>query len=240
MIQKALQYLIGLGEAKTQMINGDTYSDKPLHRIDWYYPTAKPIGMTTLSSLVDYIKSNVDTMAEKMIIQVVSPEQVRLFSQLNDNREREALVDVMANVPSFRYESFIDHETFCINVQAKFLDDEKTDKALILKFAGAMEAGTIAEYGDDGVSQKATVKTGIASKGDAIVPNPVKLRPYRTFIEVEQPVSEFIFRVKDSGHGISCAIFEADGGAWKNVAMKNIKNYLEYELAGLEQFVVIS
>lgn len=61
------------------------------------------------------------------------------------------------------------------------------DRDLILKFAGTVENGTIAQYGDDGVTQKATVKTGIASKGDAIVPNPVRLRPYRTFIEVEQP-----------------------------------------------------
>ena len=241
MIQKALQYIISLGEAKTEIINGDVYSDKPLHRIDTYFPKADAIKMTTLSSLVDYIKSNVDSMSEKMIIQVVSPEKVRLISQLDDNRERESLVEVMASVPGFNYESFIGHETFCINVQAKFLDDPATDKALILKFAGTMESGTVAEYGDDGVSQKATVKTGIASKGDAIVPNPVKLRPYRTFVEVEQPVSEFVFRVKDSGHGISCAIFEADGGAWKNVAMKNIKNYLEFELSELlDRFTIIS
>ena len=111
---------------------------------------------------------------------------------------------------------------------------------MILKFAGTMESGTVAEYGDDGISQKATVKTGIASKSDAIVPNPVKLRPYRTFVEVEQPVSDFVFRVQDNGRGISCAIFEADGGAWKNAAMKNIKNYLEFELSGLNEFIVIS
>lgn len=241
MIQKALQYIIGLGEAKTQVLNDDVYSDKPLHRIDPYYPKADALKMTTLSSLVDYIKSNVDSMSERMIIHVLSPERVKLISQLDDNRERESLVEVMASVPAFSYESFIGHETFCINVQAKFLDDPGTDKALILKFAGTMESGTVAEYGDDGVSQKATVKTGIASKGDAIVPNPVKLRPYRTFVEVEQPVSEFIFRVKDSGHGISCAIFEADGGAWKNAAMKNIKNYLEFELSELlDRFTIIS
>lgn len=103
-----------------------------------------------------------------------------------------------------------------------------------------MEQNSVAEYGDDGVTQKATIRQGIASKTDAVVPNPVTLRPYRTFIEVTQPVSSFIFRVKDL-HGISCALFEADGGAWKNAAMENIKNYLEYELADVkEQFIVIS
>jgi hypothetical protein len=242
MIKKAFEYLVGLGEAKKHEIHGDVYSDKPLHRIDKYIPRASEIDMNTLSSLVDYIKSNVDTMAEKMIVQVISPTQVKLFSQLDENRCREQLVEVNALIPSFNYERFIEHETFCINVQSKFIDDPTTDKALILKFAGTVESGTVAEYGDDGVTQKATVKTGIASKGDAIVPNPVKLRPFRTFIEVEQPVSDFIFRIKqDKYDGISCAIFEADGGAWKNVAMKKIKEYLEFELADYkEQFTVIS
>lgn len=245
MIKKALEYLISLGEAKViDVILPDgacqTYSDKPLNRLSKHIPEARSISMNTLSSLVDYIKTNVDTMAEKMIIQVVSPTEVKLFSQLNEERDREYLVEVEAQIPGFRYGSFIDHEEFCINAQAKFIDDPDTDKALLLKFTGTVEHGSVAEYGDDGVTQKATVKNGIASKTDAVVPNPVKLRPYRTFIEVEQPASEFIFRMKQE-RGISCAIFEADGGAWKNAAMKNIKNYLEFELAELkEQFIVIS
>ena len=246
-LKDALQYIVGLGEAKVQDIKlqdgtVQTYSDKPLNRLSKHIPMADEIRMSTLSSLVDYIKSKVDTMAEKMIVQVVSPDEVRLFSWLDEERNREYLVSVRAQVPGFNYDKFIEHETFCINVQSKFIDDPATDKALILKFAGTVEQGSVAEYGDDGVTQKATVRTGIASKGDAIVPNPVKLRPFRTFVEVEQPVSEFIFRMKqDKYDGISCAIFEADGGAWKNAAMKNIKNYLEFELADYkEQFVVIS
>ena len=240
MIQKALQYLVGLGEAKEHTIHGDTYSDKELYRVDKHIPMAAPIEMNTLTSLVDYIKAHIDTMAEKMIIQVVSPEEVRLFSQLNEKRCRETIVKVEALIPSFRYDHFIDHESFCISVQAKFMDDPATDKALLLKFAGTVEQGSVAEYGDDGVTQKATVRQGIASKTDAVVPNPVKLRPYRTFTEVVQPASDFIFRMKED-RGITCALFEADGGAWKNAAMKNIKEYLEFELEGYQdQFIVIS
>lgn len=240
MIKEALQYIVGLGKAEEHIIHGDTYSDKELYRVDKHIPMAQSIEMNTLSSLVDYIKAHIDVMADKMILQVVSPEEVMLFSQLNEKRCRESIVKVKAMIPSFRYESFIDHESFCINVQAKFIDDPATDKALLLKFAGTVEQGSVAEYGDDGVTQKATVRQGIASKTDAVVPNPVKLRPYRTFTEVEQPVSDFIFRMRDD-RGISCALFEADGGAWQNAAMKNIKDYLEFELAECkDQFIVIS
>lgn len=247
MIQKALNYLVNLGkdDVKIETVTlpdgtQQVYSNRPLERLSKYRPMADSIQMSTLTSLVDYIKGNIDTMAEQMIIQVRSPEKVCLFSKLDEDRKREYMVDVTAQVPDFTYEKFISHETFCINVQAKFLNDPGTDKDLILKFAGTVEQGSVAEYGDNGVTQKATVRTGITSKTDAIVPNPVKLRPYRTFMEVEQPVSEFIFRMMED-RSITCALFEADGGAWKNAAMQNIKNYLEFELADYkDQFTVIS
>lgn len=54
-------------------------------------------------------------------------------------------------------------------------------------------------------------------------------------------MSSFIFRVKDNDRlGVSCALFEADGGAWKNEAKKNIKEYLEKELDGVPDIFVIS
>ena len=245
MIKEALKYIVGLSEAKVQDItfeNGasETYSDKPLYRMAPHIPMASAkIQMHTLTSLVDYLKANIDEMAEKMIIEVKSPTQVLLYSQLNEEREREYLVEVNARVPEFKFDSFIEREKFTINLQSKFIDTE--DRALILRFAGTVEAGTVTEYGDDGVTQKATVKTGIASKGEAIVPNPVRLMPYRTFLEVPQPTSAFIFRIQqDKYDGIQCAIFEADGGAWQMAATKSIKEYLEYELADLPQFTVIS
>ena len=81
------------------------------------------------------------------------------------------------------------------------------------------------------ICQKTTIKSGIANKTDVIVPNPVKLRPYRTFAEIEQPQSSYVFRIQDSDRGPSFNLVEADGGLWKNATMKKIKDYLAYELA---------
>lgn len=239
MIKEALQYIVGLGKAEEHMINGACYSDKPLHRIDTYYPKADAIEMHTLTSLVDYIKSEVDEMPPRMIVEVKSQTEVELYSQLDPNRDRESLVVASARVPGFEFDRFVEHEKFCINLQSKFIPSD--DRELILKFAGTVEAGSVSEYGDDGVTQKATIKTGLASKGDAIVPNPVCLRPYRTFLEVEQPESAFVFRMKQDNYGsVMCAVFEADGGAWKMDATQAIKEYLQRELDGMPQFTVIS
>lgn len=236
MIEKALKYIVGLKAPDVLDIGGQMYSDKPLERIS-YSPKAQAIGMTTLTSLVEYVKANIDTMSEKMIVHVSSPKNVKLYSMLDHDRVREYMVEVNAQVPEFRYGRYMEHEEFLIALQSKFIRNDDLD--LLMKFAGTVEDGTVTSYGDDGVTQKATVKTGIASKGEAVVPNPVNLRPFRTFVEVEQPESAFIFRMRQNG-GVECAIFEADGGAWKNAAMRNIKEYLQFELADLPQFTVIS
>ncbi|MDU4479969.1 MAG: hypothetical protein E7I90_22135, partial [Clostridium sp.] len=123
------------------------------------------------------------------------------------------------------YDRFLDTERFNIMLQSAFVDDE--DKSKLLKYTALITDDTVKNFGDDGISQKVTVKTGVVSVSDAVVPNPVTLAPFRTFPEVEQPESKFIFRMKE---GPSAALFEADGGAWRNKAILNIKAYLEKEL----------
>lgn len=237
MIKEALQYIVGLQQPKIIESGARRYTDANLRLMDEEL-RAEHIEMSTLSGLVDYIKAGVDDMAERMLVQVVSPTEVRLISQLDFDRKRECLVKVKAEIPEFSYGRFISTEAFLIGIRSKFIQNEGAEA--ILRFAGTVENGTVASYGDDGISQTATVKKGIASKETALVPNPVKLRPFRTFTEVTQPESEFVFRMRGSEGDVTCAIFEADGGAWKREAMKNIKQHLEVELAELQQFTVIS
>lgn len=214
------------------------YSDKQMYALN-RCQRAVEIEMSTLTGLVDYIKGQIDSSTDKMLVQVVSPTEVKLISALDDDRRRETLVDVTAQIPDFTYGRYMDNETFVIALQSKFIPGD--DRELLLKFSGTVENGTVSQYKDDGVTQKATIKTGIASKGEAEVPNPVKLCPFRTFTEVTQPESTFVFRMRQGmDEVVECAIFEADGGAWKNAAMKNIKEYLQHELAEFPQYTVIS
>ena len=238
MIKEALQYIVGLNKAEVQEFYSKPYSDKPLHRVKQELPKAEPLRLSTLTGLIDYIKADVeDEISGNIFIQVTSPTRIDMYSTLDVEHERERLVEVDAIVTDFPFRRFVEQEEFCINVQSKFVGTE--DRELLLKFAGTVESGTIAQYGDDGVTQKATIKTGIASKGTAVLPSPLKLKPYRTFTEVEQPESDFIFRMKDMG-SVCCALFEADGGAWRNVAMHNIKVYLQEQLKDCEHITVLA
>lgn len=233
MIKEALQYIAGLKaesmEPKVMEIEGKTYCTKDLHRYH-DFDMASELKVSTLTAIVDYIKGKPEELRDTMILHVVSPTRVRLYSGLIDERNREHLLESEAIVNEFFFDKYYDQERFLIELQANFI--ETSDLAAIKMVAGNIQNGTTVNYDDDGTSQKTTIKSGIANKTDVIVPNPVMLRPYRTFAEVEQPESAYVFRISEDGKGTPMfKLVEADGGLWKNAAMKKIKEYLEYELA---------
>ena len=56
--------------------------------------------------------------------------------------------------------------------------------------------------------------------------------PYRTFLEVPQPASDFVFRISEGRGGAPAfKLVAADGGLWKSQAVDNVKNYLVKALA---------
>ena len=83
---------------------------------------------------------------------------------------------------------------------------------------------------DNGVSQTVEVKAGVSLKQNVEINPRVKLQPFRTFLEVAQPESEYLLRVDETGR---IGLFEADGGVWKLEAMQNVKEYLAVELDDL-------
>lgn len=183
------------------------------------------LRVKTLTSLVEYIKSNENRPITKGYLHVEDEEIVSLFSGLDSKGYREHLITARAIVPRFNYEYFHSAEELIIALQSTFVN--VGDRDLLLKVIGNVKEENVRNTGDDGMSQAVTIKTGVASANDVKVPNPVTLAPYRTFLEVEQPESEFVFRMKD---GPSAAIFEADGGSWRNQAILNVRNYLMNEL----------
>lgn len=238
MIKAALEYVVGLKKPETVRHGGGVYADKPLYQMKKAdFPTLK---LNTLESIVRYVQKIGDEReseyceaaepiimhAEPIIIHIESATCVALKDIANvGDGKRDCMVLATAEVPKFQYGEFHDAESFNIALQSKFLDTE--DKATILQVVGNLKEDAVRTMTDDGVSQVTAVRTGVATVADVKVPNPVSLRPFRTFIEVDQPESRFIFRMREGGR---CAIFEADGGAWKLEAKKNIYNYLAEQL----------
>lgn len=247
MIAKAMTWIKDNVSPQLHNINGVMWSDKPLQRIK-DIKRFDGVSFTTLTGLVDYLKSNIDVpnaFIEHIFVSVVSPTEIKVYSGTSETNfyERTVIAEVAAMVPRVRIGEWLDQSAFCIMLRSCFVEFPfpDTDRDALIGVASNIVSGTIAEYQDTGISQKATLKTGIQEAEDKLLPEKVILRPYRTFLEVDQPKSEFIFRAQDNKmHGVQLALYEADGGRWKMDAMKAVKEFLTEELKDMPAITVLA
>lgn len=214
-------------------INGRPYTTKEVQKV--LDPQPDCITVTTLTGLVDYLKTNVDKLnISELLCHIESPTRVTLRSALKGSfAQRFAHIQAKADLPDMFFGQYLAGEEFNVWLQSAFVDGEDTagnQKGLVLRYSSNVKQTVESGAADDGVTQVVSAKVGIAAVENVVLPNPVSLRPYRTFTEVEQPSSSFIFRAKT---GPSFALMEADGGAWRSKAMKDIKAYLEFEVQNL-------
>ena len=202
-------------------------------------PTADPLRVGTLTGFVDYLKANVDGLAlAECLVHVKDPNTVELRSKIEPEallfRRQTYLIATteMVGGKSF-FGQYLDAESFFIWLQSGFV---ATPQLLeILSLIASTRDSKVLETTDDGVAQKVQVAMGVAFVGQKAVPNPVTLAPFRTFREIEQPVSSFVLRLRSGKEGErpSIALFEGDGGCWRLEAIERVASYLRWKLAAV-------
>lgn len=234
MLKSAIEKILSLSEPHVMEIGGETYADKDLQRIP-HERTAHPLEVHTLTAILDYIATGCDELEDdidrKFVIHVADHEHVALYHELNSDKVRECLLECSVNPKTFPFGRWMGVEDFIISVQAYFVPSYYTD-ALIRLVGNVVDENSITSA-DDGVSQKVTARSGISLVKQADVPNPVDLAPYRTFNEIEQPESSFVFRLRKGVNGVEAALFAADGNAWVNDAIRGIRDYFDAELSNI-------
>ena len=219
-----------------------TFVDKPMHMLVDEIAADTPLHTNSLSSVADYIKSNADFDAlvsdGRKIIHVEDEKKVWLYTEMNSFKKRSALLLASAWVSSFPFGQWLSLENFIISVQANFVTDEHRDE--LLSFVATVKQDTGVEQQDDGVTQKVTTRSGVSLSRTSKVPNPITLRPFRTFSEVEQPESSFVFRIKaEEGCGVKAALFAADGDAWRHDAILKIRDYFQTHVIAEDDSVIV-
>ena len=229
MIADAIEKIKEMSAPVQQVVEDRVYMNKPLVPVK--EPVAETIEIHTLTGMVDYIRENPDRLdLDRLTVHVLSPGDVRLLSPLapmflgRSVYVRATLID-----DPYPYGQWQTIEDFIILIQGMFVQDETT--ASILKLVGNLRDEAVKTMTDDGVTQIATAKTGVATVDEVEVPNPVTLRPYRTFRELEQPPGEFVFRIR-SGEPTAAALFGADGGSWRVVAIEGIRDFFLNSIIG--------
>lgn len=219
------------GELTTE--DGTIFTRTPLHRL----PRDKDVEprileVATLESFRDYILAGVEDESylgnDQVILHVVSPTRVEIISSLfGDSNQRFTYLAAITKPLWVPKEEFVSLEEMNIALKARFTDAGDRDQ-LILFLGNVVEAKAVTAT-DDGFSQDVEARRGIAGKDIARVPNPVKLAPWRTFPELDQPLSEFVVRLSGGGENSlpKVGLFLADGGRWELEAKKAIKEWLQ-------------
>lgn len=237
MLKEFAEYLVSLKDNKTYTINGETYSDRQLHRIAPVVPRPDRIEVNGLDSIVKLVLCEIDRVPEAalpLFVRVVSAREVRVYSSLDGDMERYSLYRAACDAPDFK-SGWRDYETAIIELRSKFIPNEGTEYLLDLLSRITSENGVTTK--DNGVTQQVEARSGISLKTMESIKPRVKLVPYRTFTEVAQPESEFLTRLDGEG---KVGFFEADGGAWQLAAKQNIAEYLEDYMSTIANVVVMT
>ena len=147
--------------------------------------------------LCKLIRTELEKVGTTIMVQIKSNDTVEVMTTYLSDFSRNTLYRAKADAPGL-YTGFRGREVALIELRSLCIPNEGT--AYLLDLLSRM------------TNENALIE---------IKPR-VMLRPFRTFLEVEQPESEFLLRV-DPDEGIG--FFEADGGIWKLEAKKNIADY---------------
>ncbi len=232
---KEIRHLIE--DSQLVKLEGKKYATRKLMEVepDTKRPTA--VAVNTLRSLVDFVineginpkEPGVDdyfaVISENLDVSIYSGFQMAL------DKQRSLIVKAKNNFQPFQFDKFIPSEIFNIMLQTRFVYEEGEAKNLFANMSKLQidEGITLA---DDGLTTKITVKRGMsaASMDTEIMKTRIPLAPYRIFCECDQPISEFLVRIKGSKEeGAHIGLWETDGGLWqiraKEIISCKLKEY---------------
>lgn len=245
MLKEFVDKIAELGGGKILAAHGKSYSRDELHVLPSPYAEIKPLVVHTLAGLCDYVLADFDilrqrgaagaAMGKDLGIVFDGPTRARLVSQLfGEFRQRDVLVDCVPFLSTpFRFGTFLAPQQFIVDVQACFVPSPT--RAEVLALVGNLRSDTVGTWTDDGVTQEVTARKGIAGVERRAVPNPVRLAPYRTWHEIQQPESDYVLRVQrpdeDEEDMPTVALFEVADNRWQVAGMRYavefIRGYLE-------------
>ena len=198
-------------------------------------PQPKCYNFSSLDGLVKMIRkehkdiTEACTTPDVLYVNVTSPTTVDVTTAVDGYNRRAFLYHSSYEFPrKWTGASWLEHEEAMIVLRSQFIQNEGTE--YLLDFLARVSDENSVSSDDNGMTQTVQVKKGIALNAREPVKPIVTLKPYRTFLEVEQPESAFLIRVRD---GMQVGIIEADGGMWKIAARRSVVAYLEKELKEL-------
>lgn len=230
MLKEAIEKIVELAGVKTVVSDGVTYADRHLTQVRPALDLPETKHLTSLDAIVKLVKTEALPLlqAEPLYITVPTCESVECFTSIFETKRnnRVTLYSATAtDIPGWSPETKLPFEQASIALQTRF--QHTADRDYALRLCSQITTGGKVTYNDNGVATSIVTQKGVALQGTETIRPLIKLKPYRTFQEVDQPESTFLIRIDERG----ISFIEADGGMWQLEARKIVKTYLEEQLS---------
>lgn len=186
------------------------------------------IKLNSLLGMIEFINSQFDKEEiSNLILLIDDHENVMLISKPNRNKVREvfARCELPNQFKSFEFGRYMQVNDFIIKMYSLFAFSE--DHQSVIEKASKVKLTIDSEVSDDGSSTSRKSSSKVVSDSQSHI---FKLAPYRTFREIRQVESLFIFRTDNN---LNLALFEADGGSWIIETKQRIRDFILKEVEDL-------
>lgn len=222
-IQKTTQPMVSFVDGHTYVITPDGTANEIIPSIE--HPDTLPLH--SLDALVKMVKTEASEMDAPLYITIPDHKTVQCFGQPDaENRYfRQFYYEAHAtDVPGWDSRQELGFEEAQIAMRTRF--QETPDTAYLQKLLSEITCGAKVTMNDNGIATSVVTQKGVALQSNEAIRPIVKLCPYRTFQEVQQPESLFLIRINER----RILFIEADGGMWKLKARETVKAFLEDRL----------
>ena len=232
-LKDAIDRIVELAKPFTlETRGGHQFCSADLSEVKPEVPSPVRYSVDTLEALVKLIRTEGVSQAPLLYVRVDNSRRVMVDSTYTGRDyavySRLPLYEAVSDVPYITTNKSMSQEQAVVELQSLYAVTD--DRDYLLALLSHIDVNKGVSSVDNGISQEVSVRTGAVLKEQQMVQPIVHLQPYRTFLEVEQPASNFLLRLDKDGRP---ALYEADGGAWRLEAKRNIAAYLGEKLADL-------
>lgn len=225
MLREAIEKIERMSAPTFHEVDGSVFSNQEMVHVMDKKPMPKCIELTGLDSICKMVRNEAGHVGLQIFIQVKDYKSVSVFTELDEDEDRLYLYKCTADTPAVTTDRFMAYEKAVIELRSLYIPNKGTEYLLQLLSSISNESKVTSS--DNGVTQQVEARSGIALNSMVKVDPRVTLQPFRTFIEVAQPASEFLLRINERGE---IGFFPADGGVWKLEATRNVAAYFETQL----------
>lgn len=236
MLKEAIEKIEELSSPLVYTEDGHTYVLYADHTEELRPAIDSPetVRLNSLDALVQLVKK--EQQDRQIFVSVTGHDEVDVYDSLSEDTrwKRNVLYNARAiDIPGWEPEVQMGFDQAAVALMTRFQDGG--DREYTLQLLSQITTGAKVTYTDNGVASTIVTQKGAALAQNTTIKPLVKLRPYRTFQEIEQPEGIFLIRISERG----ITFREADGGMWKLTARNTAKAWLQEQLQDMPNVTVM-